>query len=265
MAENSYFIWNLSPEIVRLGPFSIRYYSLLFVGVFLLGFVLWQWQMRRYGAEDEKIDKFLIWSIIAVVVGARLGHCIFYNPEYYLTAPWKIFMTWKGGLSSHGATAGLVAALWFFAYRFKYPFGEVMDRFTMSACVGATLVRIGNFLNSEIVGSVTDVPWAVRFMRYTDQGAYPRHPSQIYEVFLGIFVFLVLYFTDRSLGEKRPRWLMTGLFFSLYFSGRFFVEFFKEYQTLDPTFPLTMGQILSILPALFGIALTVWSVRKKSA
>ncbi len=263
--SGNYFVWDLDPVLLHLGPIQIRYYGLLFVAVLLLGYALWQWQMRRYGAEDEKIEKFLLWGTLAILIGARLGHCFFYEPRHYLSAPWEILMTWRGGLASHGATIGLIFALWLFSYRFKYPFGEIMDRFAMSATVGATLVRAGNFLNGEIVGRVTDVPWAVRFARYADRGAYPRHPSQIYEVFLGIFVFLVLYFTDRRLGEQRPRWLLAGLFLGVYFSGRFFVEYFKEYQSLSPSFPLTMGQVLSIFPALVGIGLVVWSIRRKKS
>jgi len=248
-----YIVWDVDPVLVHVGPLVIRYYGLLFVAVFVVGYLFWRWQMLRYGADEEAVDKFLLWTVVAVIVGARLGHCFFYEPGYYLAHPEKIVMIWKGGLSSHGATIGLVFALWLFHRVYRYPFVEVIDRFAFSATTGATLVRVGNLLNSEIVGRTTDVPWAFRFVRYEDHGLYPRHPSQIYEILLGLLVFAVLFIADGMLGEKRPRWLMTGLFFATYFTGRFIVEFWKEYVSIDPSAsPLTMGQYLSILPALFG-------------
>jgi len=257
-----YIVWNPDPDIIHLGPVIIRWYGLCFVLVFMTGYMLWQWQMRRMGAKQEYVERWLVWAVVCVIVGARLGHVIFYDPVYYFSQPWKILMVWKGGLASHGATVGLVFGLWLWSYKFKYPFREVIDRFAMSATMGATFVRVGNLINSEIVGRVTDVPWAFRFVRYADRGMYPRHPAQIYEILLGLFVFACLLVTDHFLKEKRPRWLMTGMFFGLYFTGRFFVEFFKEYQTLDPASSLTMGQYLSIAPALGGIALAVYAIIK---
>jgi prolipoprotein diacylglyceryl transferase len=178
---------------------------------------------------------------------------------------------WKGGLASHGATIGLVLVLYLYARHLKLSKLEVLDRFSMSAALGALMVRIGNFMNSEIVGRVTDVPWAMKFPRCIYDNHLPlervptRHPSQIYEVFLGLFVFLSLYFVDKRLKEERPLGLLASLFFLLYFAGRFVVEFFKEYQTLTPEKSfLTMGQWLSIPFVLLGACGVYWSLRNRT-
>jgi phosphatidylglycerol:prolipoprotein diacylglycerol transferase len=251
-------VFNLDPTIVHLGPLQLRYYGIIFAAMLYIGFILWRRQMIRGGHSEEVAEKFLIWGVVAVLAGSRLGHCFFYEPGRFLKDPITILYVWKGGLSSHGATIGLVVALVLFARKYKLSIIETLDRFSMSAAVGAASVRLGNFFNSEIVGRKTDLPWAVRFVRYEDGGAYARHPSQLYEFAFGLFVLLVLYLADRRSGrEQRPRGLLAGLFLVVYFAGRFMVEFVKEYQTLEDSF-LTMGQYLSIIPFVCGVVLLVW-------
>ncbi len=266
------FVFNLDPTIWHIGgPFQLRYYGIIFATMLGIGFVIWRRQMVRGGHSLELAERFLIYGVVAVLAGSRLGHCLFYHPETYLRDPITILYFWKGGLSSHGATAGLIIAMFIFARRYKLHFFEVLDRCSMSSCVGAAAVRLGNFFNSEIVGRQTDVPWAVRFPIYDCHGhrevcsaAVPRHPSQLYEFALGMFVLLVLVLVDRWTGkEKRPRGLLASLFLLLYFTGRFFVEFVKEYQALERSSALTMGQYLSILPFLCGVALLVWTIRNR--
>jgi prolipoprotein diacylglyceryl transferase len=247
------FVWDLSPILLRLGPIQVRYYGLLFALMLIGGYYIWQWQMLRGGHTQREAEGFFLWGAIAVIAGSRLGQVLFYDPARYLANPIEILYVWKGGLASHGATLGLVLVLVLYARHLKLSRLEVLDRFTMSAALGALMVRIGNFMNSEIVGRVTDVPWAVKFPRSIYDSHLPldrvpaRHPSQIYEVFLGIFVILSLYLVDRKYKEERPLGLLASLFFILYFSGRFVVEFFKAYQTLSPDRSvLTMGQWLSI-------------------
>ena len=247
------FVWDVSPTLFRVGPLEVRYYGLIFAAMILAGFYAWRGQMRRGGHPDAKAERFLLPGLLAVVLGARLGHVLFYEPGPYLENPLRILYLWEGGLASHGAAVGLIAALVYFARREKLPLLEVLDRFSMSAAIGAFSVRIGNFLNSEIVGRKTDVPWAVKFPRSLYDYGLPleevpaRHPSQIYEALLGVGVLLILYLADRSLREERPLGLLAGLFLLVYFLGRFFIEFFKEWETLSPdTSPLTMGQYLSI-------------------
>jgi len=258
---NGGLVWNLDPVFLRLGLVQIRYYGLVFVATLLLGFWVWRRQMLRGGYAAAVADRFLIWGTIATLAGARLGHCFFYEPQRFMADPVSILFFWQGGLASHGALIGLILALFLFARRNRLPVLEVIDRFAMSAAVGSAGIRLGNFLNSEIVGRATNVPWAVRFIYY-DHGAVARHPSQLYEFILGVLVLLVLYLADRWGGqEQRPLGLMTGLFLTVYFAGRFAVEFFKEFQTPRCSI-LTMGQILSIIPFLAGVGLLAWVVRR---
>ncbi len=257
------FVWNLDPVLIHLGPITIRYYGVVFVCTLVTAYLFWRWQMRRGGYSREIIEGFITWGAVATIVGARLGHCLFYEPARYLSNPIEILYFWQGGLASHGATIGLVIALVLYSRWHKLPLLELMDRFSPSAAVGAAGIRFGNFLNSEIVGRATDAPWAVKFMRYSDHGAFARHPSQLYEFAMGLFVLLVIVLADRWAGrEKRPRGLLVGLFLLMYFTGRFCVEFFKEFQTLDQSWVLTMGQWLSIIPMLIGAVLLVWCVAR---
>lgn len=258
------FVHNLDPVLVDFGGVQIRYYGLMFVLTLLGGYVLWRWQMRRGGHPEKVIDAFILWGFLAVVIGARLGHVFFYHPGKFLADPVTILFVWQGGLASHGATVGLIAALWLFAKRYRLSPLETWDRFTFSAALGAAGVRMGNFLNSEIVGRVTDAPWGVWFQRFDATETY-RHPSQLYEFALGLAVLGLLGLVDRLAGrERRPRGLMLGVFLASYFAGRFAVEFFKAYHidSLQDRSPLTMGQWLSVPPFLIGSGLIVWSLRR---
>jgi prolipoprotein diacylglyceryl transferase len=237
-------------------PVGIRYYSLLFVGVFLGGYALLNWQIQRGGGDEEAAGDFIVYGVAGVLIGSRLGHVIFYDLDKALDDPMWVFQIWTGGLASHGAVLGLIFAMWLFTKRRGVPFLEGADRFSFSAALGATLVRLGNFFNSEIVGRETNADWGVRFPRYDVNAleAPLRYPSQLLEVLLGLFVLLCLYVADRVSGqEKRPRGLLISVFFLVYFSGRFLVEFVKEYQTLEKDSLLTMGQILSIPGIFIGV------------
>ncbi|MCE5325443.1 MAG: prolipoprotein diacylglyceryl transferase, partial [Planctomycetaceae bacterium] len=227
-------------------------------------FWFWRRQMLRGGHSPALIDKFLVWGVVATFAGARLGHCLFYEPERFLADPVSILFFWQGGLASHGATIGLTVALILFARKNHLRVLELTDRFAMSAAVAAAGIRMGNFLNSEIVGRASSVPWAVRFTHYQDHGAVARHPSQLYEFALGLGVLLALYLADRWAGrEKRPLGMMTGLFLTLYFAGRFGVEFFKEFQVGPWESVVTMGQILSLIPLAAGVGLLIWAWRRR--
>lgn len=257
------FVWNIDPTIVVLGPFQIRYYGLLFASVFVIGYYLWQWQMRKAGYDESVIIIFPYYIGILGIVGARLGHCLFYDPSYYLSNPVSIMKIWAGGLSSHGAAAGIVASILLFSYIKKIPWHLVSDSNAFLYAIIATLVRIGNFMNSEIMGRITDLPWCVHFVRYQDGGRYCRHPSQLYEASFGLAILFGLILLDRKLGKKRPPALLTGVFLVSYFFCRFFVEFVKEHQILPPDFPLTMGQYLSIPFFLLGAYFLLYAWRHR--
>lgn len=248
-------------------PIGLRYYSLLFVGVFLGGYAFLNWQIQRGGGSEETAGDFIVYGVLGVLLGSRFGHVLFYDLDKALADPLWVLQIWTGGLASHGAVLGLILAMYLFTKRRGVPFLEGADRFSFSAALGATLVRLGNFFNSEIVGrEVPDQSWGVRFPRY-DQGlaeAPLRYPTQIFEVMLGLFVLLCLYLVDRGMGkEKRPRGLLISVFFLIYFTGRFCIEFFKEFQALETTSTLTMGQYLSIPGILIGIVGVVLSLQKK--
>lgn len=260
------FTWDIDPILLHFPPWlrwlpidGIRYYSLLYVGVFLGGYKLLDWQIRRAGGEPEDANDFVLYGIIAVLGGARVGHVFFYEWDRFSSDPLWLFKIHEGGLASHGATVGLFLAMFVFTRFRRQSFIEGCDRFAFSAALGAILVRIGNFFNSEIVGRVTGGGWGVRFPRYDRVTDPPlRHPSQLYEVALGLAVMAALVFADRALGkEKRPRGVMISLFLALYFTGRFIVEYFKEYQPGETAAGLTTGQWLSLLPAALGYA-GVW-------
>jgi phosphatidylglycerol---prolipoprotein diacylglyceryl transferase len=252
------FLFDLDPALAHL---EIRYYGIIFAAALYLGYLLWRWQMLRGGHSQKLADRFVVWGVIAVVAGSRLGHCLFYEPERYLRDPLSILYVWQGGLSSHGAAIALAVALLAFARREGLSRLDVLDRFSMSAALGAAAVRLGNFLNSEIVGRPTTVPWAVVFKRVD---RVTRHPSQLYELAIGLVVLFVLYMADRRAGrESRPAGLLAGLFLSLYFLARFFVEFVKEPQSgFEAGLPLTMGQILSIPGFLAGVLVLAFVYRE---
>lgn len=254
------FTWDIDPVLLSIFSWEIRYYSLIFVAVFLGGYSLLNWQIKRGGGDEEAAGDFIFYGVLGVLIGARLGHVAFYDLDKALEDPLWVFRIWEGGLASHGAAIGLAVSMFLFTRKKGVSFIEGADRFAFSAALGAALVRLGNFFNSEIVGrAVEGQAWGVRFPRY-EQHPVLRHPSQLYEFAMGLVILGALWLFDRSLGrEKRPRGAMVSAFFLLYFTGRFLVEFVKEYQTLPMGSVLTMGQWLSlpeIALGLFGLALS---------
>jgi phosphatidylglycerol---prolipoprotein diacylglyceryl transferase len=253
-----------------MGPMvELRYYSMLFVVVFLGGHALLNWQIKRGGGGPEVAGDFIVYGVLGVLVGARIGHVLFYDLDKALEDPIWIFKIWTGGLASHGAVAGLIIAMYLFTKSRGIPFLEGSDRFSFSAALGATVVRIGNLFNSEIVGrKVPDQSWGMRLPRNPpDHGLDPlplRYPSQIYEIALGVAVFVGLLIADRLMGkEKRPRGAMIAWFFALYFTGRLFTEFYKEIEALPSDSAISMGQYLSVLPALLGWYGVYWTMKRK--
>ncbi|HSU40239.1 MAG TPA: prolipoprotein diacylglyceryl transferase, partial [Polyangiaceae bacterium] len=257
---------------------ELRYYSMLFVVVFLGGYGLLKWQIERGGGPAEDAGDFIVYGVLGVLLGARLGHVLFYDLKKAIDDPAWIFKIWTGGLASHGAVIGLILAMYLFTRRRGIPFIEGSDRFAFSAALGAALVRLGNLLNSEIVGRIVpDQSWGFRFKRYAEDirevelGHLPqiplRYPTQLAEMFLGFGVLGALYLFDRALGrEKRPRGALISLFFLLYFSGRFCVEFYKEFEGNGGKplgLPIDMGQVLSLPGILIGVVGLYLSFKKR--
>ncbi|MCA9783810.1 MAG: prolipoprotein diacylglyceryl transferase [Candidatus Delongbacteria bacterium] len=249
--------WNLSPELFRLGPLAVRWYGLLFMGAFMLGFWLMNRVYLREQRKQEDLDRLLIVTMAGTVIGARLGHCLFYDPAWYLANPLQILKVWQGGLASHGAAVGIVLSTWIFSRsRPDQTLLWLLDRLVVVIALAGMLIRMGNFFNSEIVGIPTTVPWAVVFERVD---ALPRHPVQLYESICYGLIFVLLYgLLERHWKRMVPGQLL-GLFLVLVFGVRFVLEFFKTSQTdFSMPGPLSMGQWLSI-PA---VAIGLWLIQR---
>jgi prolipoprotein diacylglyceryl transferase len=261
--------WDLNPVFFTIPglDLSVRYYGLIFSLNFILGLILYAWQVRRAGRSlNEAMD--MVWpAFIGLVCGARLGHVFFYNFDYFLKEPLWLFRVWEGGLASHGAAIGLVGAIAWRAYRDKRPFWDLFDRLTFSGALGAGLIRLGNFFNSEIVGKITTASWGVHFPRYDWQmppDLVPaRYPSQLVEFGAGLLILGLLLILDRLAGrENRPRGLLSAAFLILYFTARFLMEFLKERHGAADDLWLSKGQLLSILPLAFGVGLLIMVLKK---
>lgn len=249
--------WDVDPILIPIaGVLQVRWYGVWFVLVFWLGWLLLRWQMVRAGRDAAVAGGFVYWGSIGLVLGAWLAHRLFYEWERVRSHPLALLDVRDGisGLSSHGAAVGLMVAMWLYARRTGIPLGEMFDRFSFSAAVGATLVRIGNFFNSEIVGIEVDggAWWAVCLPRHDDPPV-PRHPSQLYEAAIGMVVLAVLLIVDRGAGgERRPRWLLAGTFLLAYFPLRIAVEYLKVPHD-RPDVGWDTGQWLSLPFVVLGV------------
>jgi prolipoprotein diacylglyceryl transferase len=257
--------WDVDPIIVHIGNFGLHWYSVCFALAFILGNYLFAKIYQRENKPAKDLDTLLIYMVIGTVVGARLGHCFFYDPIFYLNHPIEILKTWRGGLASHGAAIGILTALYVYSSTRKdQPWLYVVDRMVIVVALGGALIRIGNLMNSEIVGTPTDVPWAFVFPRNNPQypivkDLVPRHPAQLYEAIFYLLVFIFLYrrywkHPVPPIGMEEGKSL--GWFLILVFGFRFLVEFSKEVQEeFEIGLPLHMGQWLSIPLILLGLYL----------
>jgi prolipoprotein diacylglyceryl transferase len=246
--------WNVSPEIFSLGPLTVRWYGVLFAVSFVVGFQIMSWIFHKENRPEKDLNDMIWHMIIGTVAGARLGHCMFYNPNFYLTHPIEILKVWQGGLASHGAAVGILIALYFYSRKKNnQPYLWVLDRIVITVAFGGFLIRMGNLFNSEIVGKPTDLPWAFLFPYDKEHALVPRHPTQIYEAIAYLVTFLILFFYYKKKGGEFKPGFIFGLFLVFVFAFRFFVEFLKENQSLfEKDMSLNMGQILSIPLILLG-------------
>lgn len=255
--------WDVDPVIVRFGSFAPRWYGLLFGIGFLLSFYAMRSMFLREDKPERDVDSLLYWILGGTVIGARLGHVLFYDPGYYLTHPAEIIKVWEGGLASHGGFVGVLAALYLYARsRDDQPFLWLLDRIAMPAALTGGLIRLGNLFNSEILGTPTDLPWAFVFEL---RDMTPRHPAQLYESLAYFAICGVLVWLYRR-ADARPRFgSLAGAFMVLVFGARFLIEFVKAEQAhFDLALPLTMGQLLSIPVILLG-AWLLYSSRSRPA
>jgi len=244
--------WSVSPEIFHLGPVSVRWYGFLFAMAFVAGYFIMTWVFKKEGRPRTDLEQLSVYMIFGTVIGARLGHCLFYNPEYYLSNPIEILKVWEGGLASHGAAIGILTAIYLFSSKKRnYPMIWTLDRIVIVVALSGTFIRLGNLFNSEIIGKPTDVSWGFIFTAVDD---IPRHPAQLYESIAYFIIFLILLFIYYKGIEKKKSGLLFGIFLVLVFTSRFFVEFLKENQSgFEEAMILNMGQLLSIPFVIAGI------------
>ena len=254
------------PIALSLGPLSVRWYGLMYLIAFALFVVLGRLHARRrpeLGWDAQGIDDLLMYGVIGVILGGRLGEVLFFQPGYYLQHPGEILAVWKGGMSFHGGFLGVLAAMWLYGRRHGKRFWQVTDFIAPLVPTGLAAGRIGNFINGELWGRIADpgLPWAMVFPQSGDM--QPRHPSQLYHVGLeGLALFAILWLYSR---QVRPRAAVSGVFLIGYGTFRFITEFFREpdHGIFGQSYTISMGQWLSLPMILIGIAMVVLAYRKK--
>ncbi len=251
--------WDVSPEIVQLGPLTLRWYGLLFALGFLLGFYIVRRMFLAEGAPEAWLDKCFMAMVLGAVLGARLGHVFFYDWDYYSQHPGEILAVWEGGLASHGGAIGIILALWWYSAAVtKKSILWILDKVVVPTALAGCFIRFGNLMNSEIIGTASDAPWAFLFVNAhpASLADVPRHPVQIYESVSYLFSFGLLYWTYWYTSRRQKTGYLFGLFLVLIFGFRILMEAFKESQGgIESAFGslLSTGQLLSIPFVLTGL------------
>ena len=261
--------WHVDPAILHIGNFELRWYSLLFVSGFVLGWFIFSWFFEREKVDKKLLDPLLYTLLICTIVGARLGHCLFYQPDYYLGSWkgfWEIFMPWKGGLASHGGTIALFLGIWWFARHYgrknDFDFVWLLDHLAIAVAFAGAFIRFGNLFNSEIYGIETNLPWGFVFEIRGE--TVPKHPTQLYEGFTYLLLGFALIALYKHRLDRMYRGEFIGIFLLVCFGSRFLIEFIKEPQVdFEKTMILNMGQWLSVPFILIGIFFLVWAFQKK--
>ncbi len=259
---------HINPVIFSLGPLKVRWYGLMYVFGFLASYLLVRYQAKKFHWQelDAHLDNLNLAIILGVILGGRLGYVLFYNPGYYLQHPLEIFATWEGGMSFHGGCIGVLLAGFLYCRRTGLDFWKGADVYVVTVPIGLGLGRIGNFINGELYGRTTELPWG---MIFPGGGLLPRHPSQLYEALLeGVLLFVMLWTVKEKTWQQKKLWphgTMVVLFLILYGSIRFCVEFVREPdpQLGEVALGLTMGQLLSLAMIVSGLLL--YGMRRKAS
>jgi prolipoprotein diacylglyceryl transferase len=274
-----YVTWDVNPILLQIGPLAIRYYSLLFIAGFPLGYWLFWKFYQREGVNTDLLEPLLYALLLGTIVGARLGHCLFYEPEFYLKHPAEIIKVWHGGLASHGGAIGVLLAIFWYVHRYgkknRFDTMWVLDRLAIAICFAGCFIRLGNLFNSEIFGGATTLPWGFKFVRsaqwvaeygpavYSPDGA-ACHPTQIYEALSYLILGLLLLWVYFKRSDKVYKGWIFGVFLIVLFGMRFLIEFIKNDQVdFESGMVFNMGQLLSVPFIVAGIVILVLSYKKK--
>jgi len=256
----TYITWDIDPDIFTI-PFinhPVRWYGLLFAFAFLISQQIMYFIYKRDGRPATEVDTLTVYAVVATIVGARLGHVLFYDPIHYFQNPIKILMVWEGGLASHGGVIGILIAIYLFARKTNANYLWVLDRVSIVASLTFCIIRLGNLMNSEMIGTPTNLPWAFIFTRMDD---VPRHPAQLYEAIHYFIWFIVLFLVWYRLKDRMKIGLLFSWSLIMLFSLRFVDEFFKLDQVdFEGSMILNMGQLLSIPFILTGVLLLIFKV-----
>ncbi|NOU16968.1 MAG: prolipoprotein diacylglyceryl transferase [Bacteroidales bacterium] len=268
----NYIHWNIDPEIVNIFGISIRYYGLLFACGLILCFYILKEIFRNENIPITHLEKLSTYGIIGIFVGMRLCHCLFYEPSYYFSHPLEIILpiqpTADGGykfsgfqgLASHGGTLGLIIALIIYAKKTKESIIKTIDLIAIVGGLGACFIRLGNLMNSEIIGIPTNVPWAFIFVQNDN---LPRHPAQLYEAFSYLLIFGLMLYLYKTRRENLKNGFFFGLVITLIFVARFFIEFVKENQVgFEDRMTFNMGQLLSLPYLVVGTGFIIYGLIK---
>ena len=262
-------VWDFDPVLFSIGTLDVRYYGLMWAIAILVGAKLFDNFCKREGLPQKVSESIFLYGTLATIIGARVGHCFFYEPVRYLSEPWAIVTGFReGGMASHGAAIGLLIGLWLFSRKNKLPYIWSLDRIMIAVGIGGAIVRMGNLFNSEIFGTATTLPWGFEFVR---SGEWVRnfapaavHPTQIYEALCYVVTFVVLcwLYYGRDLARRRPG-VLFGVGLLGIFLTRFFIEFIKvEQEAFEKGWALDMGQWLSIPFIVLGVGIIVWGLER---
>ena len=269
---HSAIVWNPAIAPFSIFGFEVRYYSLCWVIALLASYYIVKYTYKKSGVGEDKFEPLFMYCFFGILIGARLGHCLFYEPEYYLSHPVEMIFpirntadgwVFRGyeGLASHGGVIGVITALFLYARKTKLNMVWILDHIAVAAPLFSTFVRLGNFMNSEIIGNVTDLPWGVVFVRAGE--TLPRHPAQLYESIAYLVIFLVGLVFYKKFNNRMGKGFFLGYCLFTIFTFRFFVEFIKEEQVaFEEGMTLIMGQWLSIPLIIAGAYFMIKGIKK---